>query len=135
MTAARRAVLDVLLRARGHITAEELAHEVEHSTVGVDRSTIYRNLAALEAAGVVYHVHLAHGPSVYHLSDDAELHAHAVCDSCGEVVELPTDGVRKLAAQLAATDGFELGRQHFALTGRCRRCARRRSGAATGRAR
>ena len=135
MTAPRRAVIDALLGAGGHITADELAERVAHAAPGVDRSTIYRNLAALEAAGVVYHVHLAHGPSVYHLGGDEDLHAHAVCDQCGEVVELPSGGLRKLAADLATTNGFALGRQHFALTGRCRRCARQRSGARTGRGR
>jgi Fur family transcriptional regulator, ferric uptake regulator len=135
MTAPRRAVIDALLHAGGHVTAEELATRVERASPGVDRSTIYRNLTALEDAGVVYHVHLAHGPSVYHLSDDEELHAHAVCDRCGAVVELSGSGLRKLAAELKADRGFELGHQHFALTGRCRRCARSRSGARRGRAR
>ena len=135
MTAPRRAVIDALLRGGGHVTADDLAGRVERAVPGVDRSTIYRNLAALEAAGVVYHVHLAHGPSVYHLADGNELHAHAVCDDCGAVVEVPGDGLRDVATELAATSGFELGRQHFALTGRCRRCARARSGAKRGRGR
>ena len=124
MTAPRRAVIEALIAAGGHVTADELAERVEASACDADRSTIYRNLAALEAAGVVYHVHLAHGPSVYHLADDEELHAHAVCDKCGCVVERPGRGLRKLAAELASANGFELGRQHFALTGTCRRCSR-----------
>ena len=135
MTAARRAVVDALVRAGGHVTADELAAQVERAVPGVDRSTIYRNLAALEAANVVYHVHLAHGPSVYHLADDEDLHAHAVCDGWGAVVELPAGVLRELAAALTAANGFELGRQHFALSGHCRRCGRGRSAAKRGRGR
>ena len=53
---------------------------VQAAVPTVDRSTIYRNLTALEEAGIVFHAHLAHGPSVYHLAEDEELHAHVVCE-------------------------------------------------------
>ena len=135
MTAPRRAVIDALLAAGGHVTADDLTGRVQADLPGVDRSTIYRNLAALEDAGVVYHVHLAHGPSVYHLADGDELHAHAVCERCDAVVELPDAALRKLGAALAADRGFRLGRQHFALTGLCQQCSTRRSGAKRGRGR
>lgn len=134
MTAARRAVVDALLADDAHITADELCERVQRARPGVDRSTVYRNLAALEDAGVVYHAHLAHGPSVYHLADD-RIHAHIVCDGCGAVVEVPSDALAKLSSALKRSGGFTLGRQHFALTGWCRRCGRRPSAAATGRAR
>jgi len=135
MTAPRRAVIDELMHAGGHITADELCERVQRALPHVDRSTVYRNLTALEDAGVVYHVHLAHGPSVYHLADDTTLHAHAVCERCGAVVELAPAALKRLASELARDNGFALGRQHFALTGRCRRCARSRSAATTGRGR
>jgi Fur family ferric uptake transcriptional regulator len=127
MTVARRVLFDELLEAGGHITADELVERVQQARPGVDRSTIYRNLAALEDSGIVYHVHLAHGPSVYHLTDTGERHAHIVCQDCGAVAELPADTLRALAAELLDAQGFVLCHQHFALTGRCRQCARRSS--------
>ena len=134
MTAARRAVVDALSGRAGHLTADQLCEQVQRALPGVDRSTIYRNLNALEDAGVVYHAHLAHGPSVYHLADGG-IHAHVVCEACGAVAELPADALARLGNALERTQGFTLGRQHFALTGWCRRCARRRSGATSGRER
>ena len=134
MTAARRAVLDALLDDDAHVTADELCDRVQRALPRVDRSTVYRNLAALEEAGVVYHAHLAHGPSVYHLTDDA-IHAHVVCDACGAVAEVPAEALAEFSAALKRTRRFTLGRQHFALTGSCRHCARRPSGAATDRGR
>ncbi len=50
-------------------------------------STVYRFLDELERLGVVDHVHLGHGPAVYHLASDA--HHHLVCDRCGAVEEVP----------------------------------------------
>ena len=40
----------------------------------------------LETIGVITHVHLGHGPSTFHLADPP--HYHAVCASCGAVVEV-----------------------------------------------
>jgi Fe2+ or Zn2+ uptake regulation protein len=131
MTAPRRLLIDELLASGGHITADELIERVQRARPSVDRSTIYRNLAALEDGGIVYHVHLAHGPSAYHLAGPGDRHAHVVCEGCGAVVEVPPDALRALAADLLDTQGFVLRDQHFALTGRCHRCAKR--GAEVGR--
>jgi Fur family ferric uptake transcriptional regulator len=124
MTAPRRLLIDEMLASGGHITADELIERVQRARPGVDRSTIYRNLAALEEGGIVYHVHLAHGPSVYHVTDAAERHAHVVCEDCGAVTEVPPDALRTLAVDLRDAAGFVLCDQHFALTGRCQRCAK-----------
>jgi Fur family ferric uptake transcriptional regulator len=124
MTEPRRVLIDQLLSAGGHVTADELIERVQRALPSVDRSTVYRNLSTLEEAGFVYHVHLAHGPSVYHVADGRR-HAHIVCEDCGAVAELHPDALRDLAVELLDTQGFTLSHQHFALTGRCRRCARR----------
>ena len=121
MTASRQALIDELLVEHRHVTADELIDRVQAVVPTVDRSTVYRNLAFLESVGVVYHVHLAHGPSVYHLVD-ASPHAHIVCAACDSVAELEPGALDALAATLEASHGFRLDRQHFALTGTCRRC-------------
>jgi Fur family ferric uptake transcriptional regulator len=120
ITAARRAVVEALVAAGDdHITAAEVAERVESSHPEVHRSTIYRTLDALEELGVLTHVHLGHGPSTFHLAEDA--HLHAVCSACGQVIELPRDALDDVARQLARR-GFVLAPQHFALSGRCRSC-------------
>jgi Fur family ferric uptake transcriptional regulator len=120
VTAARQAVVEALVAADGdHITAAEVAHRVESSHPEVHRSTIYRTLDALEEMGVLTHVHLGHGPSTYHIAEDA--HVHAVCSVCEQVIELPGDALDDVARQLRRR-GFELAPQHFALSGRCRAC-------------
>lgn len=87
----------------------------------VHRATVYRTLDRLEEVGVITHVHLGHGPSTFHLNDRP--HHHAVCSSCGAVVEVPLAALDDLASRLQAEHGFDLSPQHFALSGRCRDCA------------
>jgi Fe2+ or Zn2+ uptake regulation protein len=120
LTVARRALLDALLEAKTHVTADDLAATVQDRHPEVHRSTIYRTLDALERAGVVDHVHLGHGRAVYHLADDP--HQHLVCESCGGVVEVPDRLFDELAAKLRRSYGFVIRPNHFAVLGRCRAC-------------
>jgi Fe2+ or Zn2+ uptake regulation protein len=123
VTTARRAVLAALVERPGtHLTAEDIAGRVQGAHPDVHLSTIYRTLESLEDMGVLSHTHLGHGPSTYHLTDRP--HHHAVCRSCGAVVELPPESFDGLARRLRTEHGFELEAQHFALVGRCRRCPR-----------
>ena len=119
-TTARVALVDALLEADGHVTADDLAAAVQARHPDVHRSTIYRTLDALERAGVVDHVHLGHGRAVYHLADDP--HQHLVCEECGGVVEVPDKLFDDLAATLRRRYGFAIRPNHFAVLGRCRAC-------------
>lgn len=123
ITGARRAVVEALLAGDDHhVTADEVAARVSVAHPEVHRATVYRTLERLQQLGVVTHVHLGHGPSTFHLEDRP--HHHAVCSTCGTVVEVPLAALDDLAARLREEHGFELSAQHFALSGRCRDCAR-----------
>lgn len=120
VTAPRRLIVAAMLRADEHLTAERLAAIVQEEHPEVHLSTVYRCLETLAELGVVTHVHLGHGPAVYHLA--AHDHTHAVCESCGQVTEVPDDLLEEVRARLAAATGFTLDGRHFALVGQCRRC-------------
>lgn len=123
VTAARRAVLAALLDGTlRHLSAEEVAAAVHAENPAVHLSTVYRTLDALEKLGVVTHVHLGHGRAIYHLTD--ELHHHAVCEGCGDVLQLPDTIFGDLQATMHRSWDFSLDAHHFALVGRCATCAR-----------
>ena len=121
VTTARRALIEALLAARAHVTAEDLAARVQAAHPEVHRSTVYRTLEALERLGVVVHSHLGHGGGVYHLAD--ERHQHLVCETCGAVVELPDAEFAPLARAVRKRYGFTIEPGHFALVGTCRACS------------
>lgn len=120
VTTARRALIEALLAARAHVTADDLAARVQAAHPEVHRSTVYRTLDALERLGVVVHSHLGHGGGVYHLAD--ERHQHLVCETCGAVVELPDAELVPLARAVRKRYGFTIEPGHFALVGTCRTC-------------
>ena len=121
ITSARRALVRALVDADGHVTADDLAADVQRAQPDVHRSTIYRTLDALEQLGVVDHTHLGHGRAVYHLTDDR--HQHLVCEGCGTVTEAPSDLFDELARQLKRRYEFTLRPEHFAALGRCSACS------------
>lgn len=121
VTTSRRAILETFLGVGGHVTAEALTIRVQLAQPDVHESTVYRFLDELERLGVVDHVHLGHGPAVYHLTSDA--HHHLVCERCGAVVEIPEEVFAGLRVRLADDFGFSVEPRHFAVTGRCRACA------------
>jgi Fur family ferric uptake transcriptional regulator len=124
ITKARRAVCEVLSKSHDeHLSAADI-YELARETTGarLDRSTVYRTLEALEDAGVLAHSHLGHGPSVYHLSEDAG-HQHLICRSCGATVTLHEAEAALLARRITESTGFVPDPNHFALSGLCADCA------------
>jgi Fur family transcriptional regulator, ferric uptake regulator len=120
VTTPRRAIVAALLDADHHVTADQLADAVQRAHPDIHRSTVYRTLDTLTELGVVDHVHLGHGPAVYHFTDQA--HHHLVCQRCGRVVELPLSTLAPLQRRVARDHGFVLDAPHFALTGHCADC-------------
>lgn len=126
VTSARRALLAALVDSEDHhLTAQDLSDAVHKAVPDVHLSTIYRSLDSLEELGLVDHVHFGHGRAIYHLAD--EPHQHLVCEACDAVVEVPDDVFAELAATVHRAYGFALRPHHFAVIGRCRRCAGRGS--------
>jgi Fur family transcriptional regulator, ferric uptake regulator len=121
VTAPRVAILEVLLDGPHHATVDELERRVRATTPDVHQATFYRTLAALEELGIVYHLHMDHGPSVWHLA--VEEHEHLVCRACGAITEVPATDFDDLRASIAARYGFELDTHHFVSQGLCRTCA------------
>jgi Fur family transcriptional regulator, ferric uptake regulator len=126
VTAPRIAILEVLLDGPHHATVEDLAQRVRATAPDVHEATFYRTLAALEELGVVYHLHLDHGPSVWHVAD--EDHEHLVCRGCGAITEVDASEFDALRASIAERHGFVLDTHHFVSQGCCRDCVTRERG-------
>jgi Fur family ferric uptake transcriptional regulator len=124
ITKARRAVCEVVAAAHDeHLSAADMYDRARaKSGTRLDRSTVYRTLEALEEAGLLAHSHLGHGPSVYHLAEDAG-HQHLICRQCGRTSTLPEEETRRLVDAITVATGFVADVNHFALSGLCARCA------------
>ena len=89
------------------------------------QSSVYRNLAVLEHAGLVSKIEMGDDHAHYELGEEVTHHHHpTVCRTCGKVkdVTLP-DAVEKALdkalAQVAAETGFVLQHHRLDLVGTC----------------
>jgi Fur family transcriptional regulator, ferric uptake regulator len=113
ISATRRQVVDALFAAEGPVTAEELAR-----AAGADLASVYRNLEALEAAGIARHVHVGHAAGRYVLSG-RHSGGYAACERCGRHVAIDATALRE---HVKAVTGFTCDFAHFPLVGACPGC-------------
>ncbi len=122
MTPQRRAIVEEIMRAKGHINAAAIARRVQARMPGVNASTIYRTLSLLEEIGVLSHAHLESGPE-YHRADEAG-HIHLTCSNCGASDDLSMAEARSLHSLIQKHHGFTADLTHFAISGLCAKCRR-----------
>jgi Fur family transcriptional regulator, ferric uptake regulator len=115
VSSTRRALLERLFRAPRPLAAEQLAG-------GLDLASVYRNLEALEAVGLVRHVHVGHGPGLYALAARRGT-GYAACERCGRHSELERDALAAVHAAVRSATGFDSDFSHFPIVGVCSDCA------------
>lgn len=123
-TPSRRTLVDVLAGAGRPLTIPE----VLRGRRGVPQSSAYRNLTALEQAGVVRRVQADDEFARWELAEDlTRHHHHLVCVGCGHVADytVPERVERSLARafeQAAAATGFQAHGHRVDLVGLCAAC-------------
>jgi Fur family ferric uptake transcriptional regulator len=121
LTTPRRLVLEALFAAPGLVSAEHISAGTD-TGITLDVTSVYRNLEMLEQLGVVRHVHVGHGPSVYGLIGEGE-REYLVCEVCGKVSAADTEQLDRVRAVIRKEFGFEARFTHFPIHGRCADCA------------
>src|ERR671916_3144063 len=124
VTPQRAHIWRVLVESGEHLTAEKVWERVRGTLPGLELSTVYRSLDALQAAGLVADSRLPEGPRVFEARP--ALHPHLVCKICG-VISHPEPEVytRLLEALGPGSGGFEVHELHAVAEGTCAKCARR----------
>jgi Fur family transcriptional regulator, ferric uptake regulator len=123
-TSGRRAIIDLLLSAGHPVSIEDIAERLP----GLPRSSAYRHLTNLHAAGLIRRVTAGDEYTRFELAEDlTEHHHHLLCLNCGKVtdVTLPAGFEQQVTAaisQLAGTDGFQAHSHRLDVLGLCAAC-------------
>src|SRR5438309_9742832 len=97
-TAQRSMVYEAVVRLGGHCTADQITEELRRTKPTFPRSTVYRGLETLTAAGTLYAAHPGEGATHYELASGD--HHHAVCKVCGGILHIEEELVTSLASHL-----------------------------------
>jgi Fur family ferric uptake transcriptional regulator len=124
-TMQRAVVIEILESAGGHMTAEEVAREIESRRLSLNRSTVYRTLETLAEVGVVKATRMGRAIH-YELSHAGDDHHHLRCVECGVMVHLDAAEVDLLLDRGAKKAGFEVSDIQVIVNGLCAVCRKAR---------
>jgi Fe2+ or Zn2+ uptake regulation protein len=123
-TAGRRAIIGLLVSAGHPVSIGDIAERLPD----LPRSSAYRHLTDLEAAGIVRRVTANDEFTRFELAEDlTEHHHHLLCITCGKVIDvtLPAgfeQAVAKTIGQLAEAEGFQPQSHRLDVLGVCAAC-------------
>ena len=122
----RRCIVDVLQRSDRPLTIPEILRRRRQ----LAQSSVYRNLALLEQAGVVTRIITTDDHARYELTEDVtdHHHHHLICASCGRVDDftVPSAVERELhrtMEDVATETGFRAEHHRLDLVGTCPDCS------------
>lgn len=123
-TKGRRALVTTLRRIGQPMTLPQILEAGD----GLAQSSVYRNLAVLEDAGVVTRIVTNDEFARYELAEQlTEHHHHLICQSCGDVTDFSlgtrTESTLDRALHRIADDaGFQVEAHRLDLVGTCADC-------------
>jgi Fur family transcriptional regulator, ferric uptake regulator len=123
-TAGRRAIIGLLVSAGHPVSIGDIAERLPD----LPRSSAYRHLTDLEAAGIVRRVTANDEFTRFELAEDlTEHHHHLLCITCGKVIDvtLPAgfeQAVATTIGQLADAEGFQPQSHRLDVLGVCAAC-------------
>jgi Fur family transcriptional regulator, ferric uptake regulator len=126
-TGQRRRLVDILLRAGHPLTITDILR----GRRDLAQSSVYRNLSALEHAGIVRRVSTDEEFGLYELTEELTgHHHHLICQNCGRVRDLPLPGafertLDRTLDRVAGQAGFAEVSHRLDLIGLCADCAAR----------
>ena len=87
----RELVMQTVERLCDHPTAEEIYDKAAQECPNLSLGTVYRNLKLMELDGEIGLLEMPDGPDRYDANPTP--HGHLLCDSCGDLADLPVVGL------------------------------------------
>src|ERR1044071_3175797 len=120
LTPQRDAVLQVILDREDHPTANEIFEAARQRLPTISYATVYNSLRYLKEAGLVLEIKFGDSASRY--DRETERHDHAICNSCGKLVDFDLPQTAELMQAAARKSRFKPESVHLTLRGLCVDC-------------
>ncbi len=122
MTPQRHAILSFLMNSMNHPTADEIYKSLSAAFPSMSVATIYNNLRLFVDAGFVRE--LTYGDDSSRFDADLSEHYHAICRSCGKIVDFDYPPLMEVEAEASRQTGFKVEGHRMEVYGQCEACAR-----------
>lgn len=121
LTAARRAVTEVMQSAERALTPVEVFDAARKRDPRLGLVTVYRTLEKLEALGLIQRVHHEQGCQAFLRAGVGHQHL-LLCERCGRATLFDGDDLDALFARVGEQTGFEVKSHWLQLYGLCQEC-------------
>jgi Fur family ferric uptake transcriptional regulator len=118
----RDRILNLFLRQKGHLSADDLCDLVRKEDPGIGRATVYRTLQWMVNAGIARKVDFGEGRSRFEPSYRHPRHFHLVCNVCRRSSEFLSSDVEAFVEEIAAARSFEAAQTVIQVFGTCEEC-------------
>jgi Fur family ferric uptake transcriptional regulator len=122
----REVILDTFLRSERHLSVDDLLQLVQKRRSDIGRTTVYRTLKLLQAAGLAQELVLQ-GQTRFEREYKRQHHDHFICKSCGEIFEFSSPEIERIQDEIAADIGFVIDGHRHQIFGFCVDCAAARA--------
>ncbi len=118
----RDRILDIFLRHKGHVTADELYDLVRVEDPGIGRATVYRTLQWMVTAGLAHKVDFGEGKSRFEPSLRHPRHFHLICNECHRSSEFLSSDIEAILEEVATARNFDVSQTVIQVFGTCEQC-------------
>lgn len=125
-TTQRDEIVNAFFNLKGHVSIEELHHEVQKKNQKIGYTTVYRTLKLLTESGLAHEREFGDGQARYEPVTTEEHHDHLICLKCGAIMEFENKKIEKLQEDVAKEHGFEVKHHKLELYGYCKKCVIRK---------
>ncbi|MCR2807795.1 Fur family transcriptional regulator [Paenibacillus soyae] len=120
MTPQRHAILSCLMESKSHPTADEIYKTLSPAYPSMSVATIYNNLRLFVEAGLVRE--LTYGDDSSRFDADLSDHYHAICKSCGQIVDFGYPPLLEVEKAASIETGFTVQGHRMEIYGLCSSC-------------
>ena len=121
-TPQRTAVLEEIIKDKGHRESEEIYLALKKRGQHVSRATVYRTMDILVNNDFARKMNLGDGRARYESKVNSPHHDHLVCMDCGLIIEFMDQKIEDLQDEIAIQYEFQLKRHIHQLFGLCKKC-------------
>jgi Fur family transcriptional regulator, ferric uptake regulator len=118
----RDKIVQVFLREKGHISADDLFERIRRESSGIGRATVYRTLQWMVEAGIARKVDFGEGRSRFEPAYRHPRHFHLICTTCHSSSEFLSSDVESLMEEIAAARNFAATQSVVQIYGTCEAC-------------
>lgn len=126
-TKQKQLIMDILRRAATPLTPLEIYERARSEQPALAKSTVYRNLEAMQERGEAVREILESGESVYAAAGGHAHRHYMICKDCNRMQNLPECPLEKLEREIADTSDFIVTDHVVQIYGYCRECAKKHS--------